>query len=581
MNENEYKFLSCRFVFVRGRGQMVRAGEQMQVFDEGENWVLAIDRGREERKIRAGDWKITIGSRGENGDGYSTLIAREDKQLSFESDSMCGVPIFYREEEGIVIVTSDLEGMIEISREVGLKVEVDEEAMGEILISSYIFSEGRTALQDVKIVPRCSALEVDIEKGKVQIQSQAEKFEYYQDSWDWGECVGRLKGELIEGMKRYEGKKVAVMLSGGADSRLIAGCAREAGLEVDYYTFGQSTVNASDFAVANMVAHRLGEKTNCYTVSAENFRERWKEVAALTNWANDSVWWAGKLPREIFEALGEYDVVLRGDGEGVYGWGGKAANIGDVLHMLEITAPEVVRRFEKYFTEGENVFGAALKARRELEVKYGEQKESLEDLKNRVYLEVREGRGIGPCVWPFTRVTAVDGPLLWKGCVEVAKRIPPKRRINKQIILAAGETFKELKGVPRSSGASWNNKLEFYMGGVWEELLDYVGRWSPRPLDMKALREDYLRPPKVPPAVSIRGEIWKCLRKQLRNRYTRKMAYRYFPQWLGSSMNQRLLIRLAVESSLYERVAKERTKVTQEQSKLKIKYQKEKIHIKN
>jgi len=563
MNENEYKFLSCRFVFVYNRGQrvqLVEGGMKGQVFDEGKGWFLAIERGREERNTLGKDWKITNGSRWENGDGYSAQIEREDKQLSFKSDSMCGVPIFYREAEGVVIVTSDLEGMIEVSRGVGLKVEVDEGAMGEILISSYIFSEGRTAVRDVKILPRCSVLEVDNENGKVQIRSQAEKFEYYQDSWDWGECVGRLKGELVEGMKRYEGQRVAVMLSGGADSRLIAGCGAEAGLEVDYYTFGQSTVNASDFAVANMVAHRLGKKTNCYTVSAENFMERWKDVAALTNWANDSVWWAGKLPQEFFEVLGKYDVVLRGDGEGVYGWGGEAANINDVLHMLEITAPEVVRRFEKYFTEGKSVFEAALEARRELEVKYGGQKESLEDLKNRVYLEVREGRGIGPGVWPFTRVTAVDGPLLWKGCVKVAKRIPPKRRINKQIILAALETFEELKDVPRSSGASWNNSLEFYMGGVWEELLDHVGRWSPRPLDMKALREDYLRPPEVPPAVSIKGEIWTGLRKQLRNRYTRKLAYRYFPQWLGSSMNQRLLIRLAVESSLYERVASKNPK---------------------
>jgi len=468
---------------------------------------------------------------------------------------MTAVPVFYWQNDDFLVVTSELSSMIEVGKCLGVRFESDLHAMSELFISSYFFTDSRTALHNVKILPRCSMLEISLCDGSAKLSSNSARFSYHNNSWRWYDCVAEFRRKLEIGLKRHYGKKAAIPLSGGADSRAVAACAVAAGLDIDFYTFGQSTVNASDFAVANVVADRFKRKTHCFTANAENFLSRWKEVACQTNWANDSLWWCAKLPSSFFQALQEYDVVLRGDGEGAYGWGGAAAHISDVLHYLEITAPVVIQRFEKYFTDPVSVFEPAKQSRLKLMEKYDSFSGSVLDLKNRLYLEVREWRGIGPCLWPFTRIAAVDAPFLWREPLEVAQRVPKNKRVSKQLILGVLQTFPEIAGIPRSTGPSWNNSLEFYYAGVWEELLDHVGRWSPRPLNMKAIRNDYLKPPPIPSQASFAWHIWSTMKKRLTNKYTRRLAFHYFPRLLGSSMSDRLLIRLALESSLCERLA--------------------------
>ena len=560
MNGNHHQARRCRYVLVccRDRNpELVEDQPTWRVLDAGDGWFFCTDMIAKGSRL-SGNWSLDIGARHDNGDGLHVRIVhdRDERSLRFHSDMMTALPIYYWHDEDHLLVTSDLGAMIEAGRALATGFEVNSDAMSELFISSYFFSGRHTALCDVKMVPRNSLLKVSLDDCSTSIQAGASSFAYHHRSWKWRKCVELFRKALEEGMRCHQTLKIAIPLSGGADSRTVAASAFNAGLDADLFTIGQSTVNDSDFAVASVIAHKFGKKTRCITATAENFLVRWKNSAEDSNWANDSLWWAAKLPESFFRAMGEYDVILRGDGEGAYGWGDQAADISDVLHYLEITPPVVVRRFDKYFSDRDSVFSPALRSRNELIEKNEACTEALSGLKNRLYMDVREWLAIAPCLHPFTRVTAVDAPFLWADCLEVARRIPKGKRTSKQVIFEVLDSYPEIRNVPRSRTPSWNNDLEFYCCGVWEELLDHVARWSRRPLNLKALRQDYLKPPAISSPPSLSEHAWIALRQSLKGRrFARRLVNRFRPGMLGTSMSQRLLIRLAIESCLHERLA--------------------------
>jgi len=566
LKQNRYSTSHSRFFFVYSASNDANLcnpdKSRWQKMDSGQPWLLCANNLK--------GLPVDIGNRHENGDGVFLRIKKRKESISFETDEMSGVPVFWLEQDDLLVIVSDLSLLTDLAKSFKIKLDVNLKSASEILIAGYIFSDQETLIKGANVLPPRSRLNVNLLDGSLEIRFLGEDFRYQEDILSAEESLEKFQNSLIQGLKRHKRKKVAALLSGGADSRAVALHAVLAGLNPDFFTFGQSTVNASDFSIANVVVYCFGKKTKCFTASAKNFGKNWKLRAAASNWINDSLWWAGMLPDELLEELQNYDVVLRGDGDGCYGWKRVVANLSDALHRIEITPEAKAWEFGKYFRNPKSVLGPGIESRNQLIEKYRKSSYSLRDLKNILYKEIREWRCIAPGAWNFSRVVPIDSPFLWQEPLDIAKRLPKRKRSNKWIIFESLKQDPRVKNVPFSAGASWNNHLEFYYSGVWEELLDYVKQWSPWPLNIEALRNEFLKPPDIPQPPSIAGKILDASKKFLQNhKYVRSIGLRYFPSLVGTSMSDRILIRIALVSSLCEELASSEHPVIIQTSKRK------------
>jgi len=553
----KYTNSNSGFFYVLGT-QISLCDLQWQEVVRGHEELLCLSNpGDVKEESDTGEISLIIGQRHENGDGiYCVIEADSNKStVSFETDIAGGVPVFWLTGDEVVIVASSIELIILLANDLGIELTPNLNAFSEILIAGYIYSEMQTGLKDVCMLPPKSKLMIDTQDRTVEIKKTAADFAYKNKTLNWKNAKQAFKNSLITGLQRFQGKKVACLLSGGADSRIIALSAIKSGIDVDFFTFGQSTVNISDFYIANQVSYRLNKKTKCFSTSAEVFMKNWKNSCSNSNWINDSVWWAGRIPKEMFTQLQRYDVIIRGDGDGIYGWKTDVANVSDILHRLEISQITAVKKFSKYFQYPDVVYAPAEISRKYIVDKYNNSKEPLRELTNILYQKIREPRGIVPGIWHFSRLNAVDAPLLWERPLAVAARTPQNKRYDKKIIFEVLNTFDETKDVPFSSGSSWDNQLEFYYTGVWEDLLCHIKKYSPFPVDYEKLYNDYVGPPAIDKNHASFRTISKGIKRiLLQSKYGRKAAFKFFPHLAHSSLSERLIIRLAVISNLCERL---------------------------
>lgn len=490
-----------------------------------------------------------IGNPHNNNDGIYLKIIVNESCITFVTDVISGIPVFiYKNDKGIII-TSLLSVLIDACNKLGLDIELDLEACSEVMLSSYIFTRGKTLLKNVSRILPNHELKLDLQTGSLESRRVAEDWNYNEQQESWTACINSMRQGLLEGMERYRGKRVAVMLSGGADSRITAAAATEAGLEPDFFTFGQSTVNASDFSIAAAIAHKLNRPLKTYNATSMNFRINWQEIARKSNWSD--MWNLSRLPMEFFEELGDYDIVFRGDGDGIYGWKGVAGNVSDVLHQLEISPMAAALKNASIFLEPSDVFSAGEEARNKIINEYKDNYHSTIDLKNILYQKHREYGCIAQNLWVMANWMKCDTPLLWKSSMDAAARVPPKHRKNKHLIFHVLNTFMDMKSIPFSAGGSWNDQLDNWMVGLTGELIEYVYEWSPWPVNRDKLDLLWNLPPMIPSEPSVKGAIFNRF-KSIPNRLTliRRYVLNNHPNWVHSTFCDRGLTRLTVLSNL-------------------------------
>jgi len=561
--KKEYQTSYSQFFFIQGIAveQINLKWQNISIGDEGLLCLENLPNPLEKNILLA---SITIGCKHANGDGLNCQITVDKikAEVSFESDIASGIPVFWLACDEVIIIASGIELLISLAKECGIKLCPNLNALSELLVAGYIFTEMQTAVQGVQLLPPRSKLIINTKSRTLKIKKTAPDFAYTDETMTWQDAKNTFKDNLITGFQRFRGKRVACLLSGGADSRIVAVSAVKSGIDVNFFTFGQSTINVSDFYVANQVAYRLGKKTNCFSTSAEAFIKNWKSSCSDANWINDSVWWAGRIRREMFAQLQGYDVIIRGDGDGIYGWKTAVAGVSDMLHRLEISPMAATKSAWKYFRDPQAVFNPAQISRNHLVDKYRNTNETPRDLMNMLYQKIREPRGIVPGVWHFSRLTAVDSPLLWQKLLWVAGKLPKNKRCDKKIIFEVLKTFDQTKDVPFSSAASWDNQLEFYYTGVWEELIDYIARHLPWEIYKNKISDDFLRPSETHYRLRYRRRIYDKMKKHLlATTLGRKAAFRYFQRLAGCGLSERLIIRLALISNLCDVLNRKKTKM--------------------
>lgn len=138
--------------------------------DEGPCWLFCAD--------KFSRLPVDIGYRHENGDGIYLQILKSGEHICFESDEMSGVPAFWMEKDQWAIVASDLRLMIDIGKILHLDLKIDLTSASEFLITGYVFTQQKTLIQDVHLLPPSHRLELNVLKGNVKIENFGEKIKY-------------------------------------------------------------------------------------------------------------------------------------------------------------------------------------------------------------------------------------------------------------------------------------------------------------------------------------------------------------------------------------------------------------------
>ena len=546
---------ATRFLFVyhQNRNVILNPKKIWNTFDNDSNWFLTTNKASSKKISPNNNWILNIGAKKEPDDGIYCSINRNHNIISFQTDAISGIPIFWYAQNELIIVASDILLIIKIAKMFDVQLTPNLQSASEIIISSYIFSENQTLVNNINILQPRSILSMSLNNGSTNISSLPKFFQYSEsNSMNWQDAIFQMRKNLVDGLKSYKDLRVASLLSGGADSRIIATSAHESGINPDFFTFGKNATNNSDFKIANLVASALGSKTNCITTSSENFLNNWKDIASYASWSSDSIWWAARLPKDFFNELATYDVILRGDGDGVYGWHGSAVSIEDIFHSIEIPFPAVYKKFQEFFFSNNPINTVSVSQKR-LKNRYTDYSGNLRDLKNILYSEIREPRGIAPGIWYFSRNCYVDAPLIWKENLNIASNLPNKYREHKKIIFSILETFPQTNTIPFSDGPSWNDKLEHYSSGVWEELIEYSDRWSQWSINKSLFKETFLQPQDTSDQkLSLKSILSKLIPVSKSNYAVRKIGMSLFKQHAGTSMSERILTRTALISNLCE-----------------------------
>jgi len=501
--------------------------------------------------------RYLIGNPQPSGDNFSLQINFDDKNtVHFLTDSISSIPLFYGEFGNIKIVSNSLGVIIDTLKANNIAIELNLSVCSEIIISSYIFSPEYTQIKNIKRLEPNSLLSIVLSDGSFSKNSYENyDFDYQHSRLSKRDLANELETSLINGLKKYQNSKVGVLLSGGADSRLIASSAIKANISPQFITFGQSTVNSSDFLIGNHVAKALNSETQCFTASAKNFKKNWKIFSEKLNWSGDQIWYFAKLPNDFYSTINSFDVVLRGDGDGVFGWKGKVGSLDDVLHTLEISSVGSLEPYLDIFTNKKHFIKIASIARESVFMKYKDGLDSLESTKNKLYKVLREYGCISPSINFLSHWTNIDSPLMWKKSIDIASMLPKNYRSNKKIIFDILAKENKFSNIPYSRGPSWNNQLEFFYSGVNEELIDYICKWSPWEIDRSILRQKFLNLPPIPNELRCTSSVSGSIKNYLKERpFIRRYILKNRPDLFYTSFSERGLIRLAVISSLNERV---------------------------
>jgi hypothetical protein len=483
------------------------------------------------------------------GDEARLCIEVSETGYKIFNDDIASIPLYFYSSDEISICSDSLSVIVDLLISFGITLSISDRAAVQIMNAGYIFTSNISLFNEIDRLGPSSCIEVNrLSRGFVIYKQVINEFTYDKKSKPLALLSNQLTAYIVEKLSaKYRDAKVGVLLSGGADSRLMALLAKNAGIDVDYITFGHSTVNQSDFKVASTVAHALSsKKPSFHYASATNFLRNWESAAAELNWAGDHIWYHAKLDQSFYDELSGFDYVIRGDGDGLFGWKSAVGNMLDALHQIEISPPESLSRVLPEFLQKEYLIGILrndVNSILNLETDFSN---DLQATKNYLYKKLREVGCIAPSINLYSKYTSVLTPLMWQFSRDIATRINKKDRKNKKLLFNILHSESRLINIPFSNGPSWDNSVDFYCSNVFEHLIDFVDAYLPYEIDPNFMWATFVN------ANFVSKTRWRHYLtnkiKSCASSYApiRKIVFNYRPEFATSSFIERGLIRMSV-----------------------------------
>lgn len=474
-------------------------------------------------------------------------ISLNNNSVEFITDSVSSIPIYYFIRNKQFIFSSHLYLIIDVLKSFEIQPSLDLQSAAELISASYVYSPGRTLIDQILKVPGRSIAKFSVGKRILEIESYDDGLSYKFTS-DFDDNKKKLIEVLTNGLDNYRDKSIGLMLSGGADSRLILNIISSLNMKVDLLTFGQSTVNVSDFSILRELKNIFNYPAHAFVASAEHIIDNFEQVCLSSNWSD--MWHFGKLPQQFFDQLSSYDVVLRGDGDGMYGWKSVVSCEEDALHLLEISPLESVSKGLNFLKKPEEVLQLA-KISRDSALKYLKNlKFDMQSKVNIGYQKYREAGCIAPNISLLNSFTNTDSPLTWINALNIAKKLEQKDRKNKKIIFSINNNFHNSSLIRYSDGPSWNDFVDLDIHNVNEYFINLCELQSP----FEILTEKLKLLTQKPLSHMREKRFWDSLNKYKNlfqnNNYLRRYCFSNKPHLFHSSIMERPLFRMAVLSHL-------------------------------
>lgn len=189
--------------------------------------------------------------------GEFCIVAETENHLFCISDRTRSIPLFYARDQDRMIVSDDANLIRSI-----LHPDLDPESAAEFLVTGYVTGDD-TLFQDLKQTNAGEILVLDKKTGSVSTipYSRYLHQDYYQEDETalmnaLDDCLSRVFTRL-KASTAAKGHQIVVPLSGGLDSRIIAGMLRRMGVEdIVCYCYGHPDNRESK--TSKKVAEELG-----------------------------------------------------------------------------------------------------------------------------------------------------------------------------------------------------------------------------------------------------------------------------------------------------------------------------------
>ena len=197
------------------------------------------------------------------------------KKLVIANDRYGLRPIYYAHDSARFVLASEIKAVLEndfVSR------GVDPQGVAEFFAFEYCLAEN-TLMESVRLLPPGSV--ATFQNGRLTIRKYWElEFSDAKDDVDEAGAadeLSRLLKQSVARQMRGEQSK-GILLSGGIDSRTVAGAIGNGPLPIPAATFG--VVGCRDAEIAARIAHRLGARHHFFEMTPDS----------LVNWAERGVW---------------------------------------------------------------------------------------------------------------------------------------------------------------------------------------------------------------------------------------------------------------------------------------------------
>jgi asparagine synthase (glutamine-hydrolysing) len=212
---------------------------------------------RDGRPIGAAELRTALAPQAPPLAGYHVAVRYEPGGgLLVGADLLGSLPVYVWARAGAVVVASTPQALLVHP---GFRAVLDERGLAGVLLTTHLV-DGRTLLRDVRRLPAATLLSAA--GGRLREHAQwAPRAERPVDRYATDEEVEAHDGLLADAVVRHvahvpAGEPVGLMLTGGRDSRLLAGYLLRAGREVRAATWGRR--RDDDVALARRVARAAG-----------------------------------------------------------------------------------------------------------------------------------------------------------------------------------------------------------------------------------------------------------------------------------------------------------------------------------
>jgi hypothetical protein len=202
---------------------------------------------------------------------FAFAVADSDaRTLAVVSDRFGAMPIYWRERDGIVTVSTQLKALVEPGRE-----KVDREAVDEFVALGRILGR-RTVVEGVQRLPAHHVLLCDRDGVRVERLPDPGAS---RDRPTSNEALDEFDARVERNLKRFADAVPAwtIALSGGLDSRLLAAAAQRFDKPLRAFTAG--VPDSLEIEVADKVARHLGIPLRKHTIDGR-LMPRWFGQAA-------------------------------------------------------------------------------------------------------------------------------------------------------------------------------------------------------------------------------------------------------------------------------------------------------------